>query len=120
MSREIQAGASWRPPSRSSSLNAAIAPCSTSPCTTGAVKSECLGPQNGAKTQRVPLASTQVVIAPQMPAEAKLKPSLHNSRVRYSVVRWSSQPTDPVSCTYARDSLPAGPHGSQPVEPQLP
>src|SRR2546430_4311435 len=69
MSREIQAGVSRRPPSRSSSLNAAMAPSRTSPCSTGALKSECLGPQNGAKTQRVPFVSTQLAIAPQRSEE---------------------------------------------------
>src|SRR6266699_1172133 len=107
MSREIQAGVSCRPPSRSSSLNAAIAPSVTSPCSTGALKSECLGPQNGANTQRVPFASTQLASAPQMPAEAKLTPSLHKSGVRYRGVRWSSPPMDSVSIRYTRHSLPA-------------
>src|SRR5256885_2452030 len=97
MSREIQAGVSWRPPSRSSTLNAAMAPSLTSPCSSGALKSECLGPQNGANTQRVPFPSTQLDIAPQMPAEAKLTPSLHKSGVRYNGVRWSSPPMDSVS-----------------------
>src|SRR5947199_6687948 len=47
MSRESHAGVSWTLPSFSSTLKAATAPCTTWPCSSGALNFECFGPQNG-------------------------------------------------------------------------
>ncbi len=82
MSRDSHAGASRTVPPASSSLNAAIAPCTTCPCSIGALNSECFGPQNGISTQRVPLDSSQVASAPQTPAPANCTSSLQTSGVR--------------------------------------
>ena len=71
-----QAGVSCTPAgfpaaaARCSILNAAIAPCTTSPCSIGALNFECFGPQNGMSTQRVPSVSSQVESAPQIPPSA--------------------------------------------------
>src|SRR5919198_6666671 len=94
MSRETQAGVSCHLPPFSSTLKAAMAPYFTLPYSTGALKAECFGPQKGVSTQRVPLASAQLAIEPQMPADAKLTSSLQISGVRYKGVRWSSPPID--------------------------
>src|SRR5579885_1458587 len=87
MSRETQAGVSCSLPLLSSTLNAAIAPCSTSPYSSGALNAECFAPQNGVRTQRVPLESCHEAIDPQIPAEAKFTSSLQISGVRKSGVR---------------------------------
>src|SRR5215207_8699029 len=87
MSREIQAGASVNLPAFSSTLKAAIAPYLTGPFSIDALNLECFGPQNGVNTQRVPFASSQLAIEPQIPAEAKLTSSLQISGVRCSGVR---------------------------------
>ena len=50
MFRESQAGASRGPLGLGTSLNAATAPCTTSPCSMGALNFECLGPQKGMRT----------------------------------------------------------------------
>src|SRR5262249_57181245 len=97
MSRESQAGVNCHLPFFSSTLNAAMAPYFTGPHSTGALKAECFGPQNGVSAQRVPFESSQLAIEPQMPAEAKLTSSLQISGVRYKGVRWSSPPMDSVS-----------------------
>ena len=48
----------------------------------GALNFECLAPQMGVRTQRVPFASSQLASEPQMPAEAKLTSSLQMSGLR--------------------------------------
>jgi hypothetical protein len=60
MSRETQAGVKCHLPLFSSTLNAAIAPCCTSPYSTGALKAECCGPQKGVSTQRTPVEFCQL------------------------------------------------------------
>src|SRR5215470_926535 len=97
MSREIQAGARSHLPFFSSTLKAAIAPYLTGPYSCGALNFECLGPQKGVRTQRVPFESSQLAIEPQTPADAKLTSSLQISGVRLKGVRWSSPPIDSVS-----------------------
>ena len=56
-----------------------MAPYFTLPFSMGALNAECFGPQIGVSTQRVPLASSQLAIDPQMPADAKLTSSLQMS-----------------------------------------
>src|SRR5215475_9580663 len=87
MSRDSQAGARVHLPFCSSTLNAATAPFLTGPFSSAALNFECFGPQNGVSTQRVPFESSQLAIDPQMPAEAKLTPSLQISGVRRKGVR---------------------------------
>src|SRR5262245_40834202 len=87
MLRESQAGVSCGFPRFSSILNAATAPCTTGPCSIGAVNCDCLGPQHADRTHRVPLASSQVASAPQTPAPANCTSSLQMSGVLYSGVR---------------------------------
>src|SRR5215470_4544163 len=107
MSREIHAGDNCSFPPFSSTLNATIAPSFTGPFSMGALNEECLAPQIGVSTQRVPLESSQLASEPQIPALAKLTSSLQISGLRYSGVRWSSPPIDLVSMRYMRHSLPA-------------
>src|SRR5262249_21797291 len=87
MLRESQAGVSWGFPPFSSILNAATAPCTTGPCSIGAVNCECFGPQNGTRIHRVPFDSSHVASAPQTPAPANCTSSLQMSGVLYSGVR---------------------------------
>ena len=82
MSRESHAGASRTLPPCSSTLNAATAPRTVSPCSIGALKSGCFGPQNGIRTQRVPSVSSQVESALHGPAAANCTSSLQTSGVR--------------------------------------
>ena len=87
MSREIQAGVSWSLPPRSSTLNAATPPSFVSGVfMIGKSARECAGPQNGASTQRVPLPSSHVDTAPQLPASWKSTSSLQKSGVLKSGV----------------------------------
>ena len=82
MLRESHAGVSCTLPAFVSTLNAAMAPCTTWPCSIGALNSECFGPQNGISTHRVPSASSHVDSAPHGPADAKCTSSLQTSGVR--------------------------------------
>src|SRR5207247_5829671 len=104
MSREIQACVSTAFPCLSCTLNAAIAPYTTWPCSTSALNCRCFGPQNGVNTQRVPLDSSHVARAPQTPI-VKFTSSLQRSGVRYAGVRWSSAPSELVSSIQSRHSL---------------
>src|SRR4051794_32590809 len=105
MSREIQAGVNWNLPFFSSTLKAAIAPFFTVPFSIGAENFECLAPQKGVSTQRVPFESSQLAMEPQMPADAKFTSSLQTSGVVNSGWRWSSPPIDAVSIRKTRHSL---------------
>src|SRR5947209_7588010 len=82
MSREIHAGVNCSLPPFSSTLKATMAPSFTGPFSMGALNCECFFPQIGVSTQRVPLASSQLASDPQIPADAKLTSSLHNSGLR--------------------------------------
>jgi len=81
MLREIHAGTSWILPARSSSLNAATAPCTTWPCSIGALNCGCFGPQKGVSTHLAPPESSHVARAPHTPM-VKLTSSLQTSGVR--------------------------------------
>jgi hypothetical protein len=87
MLREIHAGVSCRPPFFSSTLNAATAPLTTCPYSSGAENCGCFGPQNGISTQRVPSLSSHVASALQGPAAANWTSSLHTSGVVKTGVR---------------------------------
>src|SRR5260370_4905853 len=102
MSRETQGGVTCHLPFFSSTLNATTAPYFTSPYSTGALNAECLAPQIGVSTQRVPFASSQLASDPQIPADAKFTSSLHTSGLRYKCVRSSSPPIDSAPRMYKR------------------
>ena len=53
----------------------------------GALNFECLGPQNGIRTQRVPSVSSQVASAPHGPADANCTSSLQTRGVSVTGVR---------------------------------
>src|SRR5205823_1047822 len=71
MLRAVHALVSTGLPLRSSTLNAAIVPTLVSPFETGNLAPGCFGPQTGASTHRVPIASSHVARLPHVPAPAK-------------------------------------------------
>src|SRR5262245_59637481 len=73
------------------------------------------GPQNGARTQRVPLESSHVDKAPQLPASWKSTSSLQNNGVLYIGVWWFGPPADFGSSRYMRHSLPDAAISSRPL-----
>src|SRR5438876_12280236 len=66
-SRETQTGVSTALPLCSSTLNATTEPFDVEPFTPWTLKSGCSGPHTAARTQRVPAASSQLDMAPQIP-----------------------------------------------------
>src|SRR5215510_13002634 len=84
ISRETHAGVNCSLPPTSSTLKAATPPSLVSGVfVMGNFICECAGPQNGASTQRVPLESSHVDNAPQLPASWKSTSSLQNNGVLY-------------------------------------
>ena len=86
-SRDIHAGVNTVFSSFSSTLNATMLPCGASPLVRGKLAFGCFGPQTGARTQRVPCASSQVARLPHVPAPAKSTSSFEISSERKSGVR---------------------------------
>src|SRR4051794_13205255 len=107
MSREIQAGSSSNVAPLSTTLNAATPPSFVAGVfMIGNFACEWAGPQNGAIPPRVPLASSHVDIAPQLPASWKSTSSLQNNGVLNIGVWGSGPPRDFGSSRYTRHSLP--------------